>query len=529
MTESAIRALGGLAFFLLGMLTMTEGLRGLAGAGLERALHRLTRSPASGALTAALFTALIQSSSATIVLAIGLVGSGVLEFASAIGIVLGSNVGTTVTGWLVAMLGLDLELANVAPVALFVGVLARLFARGRARNAGAALAGFALLFLGIDALRTGLASFESVVRPSHFPPDTWTGRLELVGIGAAITLVTQSSSAGVALAIVALSQGIVVFPQAAALVIGMDVATTATAAIATIGASLPARRTGLAHVFFNLLTGVFAFALLPVYARAMEQLAPELLGARPEIALVGFHTLFNVLGVAAMLPFAQPFARAVEFLVRERAHPFTRRLERRLLTEPAIAARALGPTLEELARETFDVLADEIANGERELHRLEPIERAVAATQEYLAAIPIAPRRPSAAPSIAEQRVINALHCLDRLGRLIDRGRQRDRIESLRSDAALRELAARVEALLREAASATSARTEAFAKGAAELEASEHAARERFIAESATGRATTEDTLRRMDAHRWAERVAHHAWRIAHHLDALAGRASAST
>lgn len=523
MTESLIRSAGGLALFLLGMLTMTDGLRGVAGRGLERTLERLTRSPTSGAATGAVLTALIQSSSATTVLAVGFVGSGLLDFANALGIVIGSNVGTTVTGWIVAAFGVQLELGAIAPVALLPGVLARLFARGRARDAGGALAGFALLFMGIDALRDGLAGFQGLVEPAHFPPDTWVGRAELVGIGAAITLVTQSSSAGVALAIVALSNGLVALPQAAALVVGMDVATTATAALATIGASLPARRTGLAHVIYNVLTGIGAFALLPVFAAAVARFAPGVAAQRPELALVAFHTFFNFAGVVAVLPVARPFARLVEAIVRDRPTPFTRRLDRRLLAEPAIAARALGPTLDELARKTFATLGELLDGRAGARERLDLVELAVGETQAYLAAIPVVPARAAGRPSLAQQRVMHALHALDRLDRLVARGHQTDRIDALRADPELAALRARTSDLLRACAQDARRGGDALAKLASELEASEHAARERAVAATAAGAIPTETALERMDAHRWAERVAHHAWRIAHHLAALEG------
>jgi phosphate:Na+ symporter len=199
--------LGGVGLFLLGMLVLTGGLRGLAGDALRRLLARFTRSPVSGAIAGAVTTAVIQSSSATTVTAVGFVGAGLLSFPQALGIVFGANIGTTVTGWLVAILGFKLELATIAPPLLVAGVLLRLFASGTARQAGWALAGFSLLFIGIDALQQGMGAFEGRVTPENFPEDSPSGRLRLVLIGVAITLVTQSSSAGVATAMVALGTG----------------------------------------------------------------------------------------------------------------------------------------------------------------------------------------------------------------------------------------------------------------------------------------------------------------------------------
>jgi phosphate:Na+ symporter len=167
--------LGGLGLFLLGMVVLTEGLRALAGRALRRVLSRFTRSPRSGAMTGALTTAVVQSSSAITVATVGFVGAGLLTFPQALGIVLGANIGTTVTGWLVALLGFKLELGTAALPIVLVGVLIRLFTKGRPSAAGFAIAGFGLIFVGISLLQQGMGGFVGVITPDSFPPDTWSG------------------------------------------------------------------------------------------------------------------------------------------------------------------------------------------------------------------------------------------------------------------------------------------------------------------------------------------------------------------
>ncbi|MBW2629925.1 MAG: Na/Pi symporter, partial [Deltaproteobacteria bacterium] len=215
--------LGGLGLFLLGMVVLTEGLRALAGRALRRMLSRFTRSPLSGAMTGAVTTAVVQSSSATTVATVGFVGAGLLTFPQALGIVLGANVGTTVTGWLVALLGFKLELGTAALPIVLVGVLIRLLTGGRASSAGFAMAGFGLIFVGISLLQEGMGGFVGIITPDSFPGDTWSGRLLLVVLGIAFTLVTQSSSAGVAMALTAVNASAMTVQQAAAAVIGMDI------------------------------------------------------------------------------------------------------------------------------------------------------------------------------------------------------------------------------------------------------------------------------------------------------------------
>ena len=233
--DSVLLCLGGLGLFLLGMVVLTEGLRALAGRALRRLLSRFTRSPLSGAMTGAATTAVVQSSSATTVATVGFVGAGLLTFPQALGIVLGANVGTTITGWLVVLLGFKLELGTAALPIVLVGVLIRLFTGGRASSAGFAVAGFGLIFVGISLLQQGMGGFVGIVTPDSFPSDTWTGRLLLVVFGISFTLVTQSSSAGVAMALAAVNASAMTVQQAAAAVIGMDIGTTVTAVLATVG------------------------------------------------------------------------------------------------------------------------------------------------------------------------------------------------------------------------------------------------------------------------------------------------------
>ena len=198
MTADIMLGLGGVGLFLLGMAILTSSLRDITGDGLRQILVRFTSTPLRGALAGAAATAAMQSSSATTVLAVGFVGAGVLSFSQGLGIVFGANVGTTITGWMVAIIGFKLKLGPVALMFVLAGALLHLFGRGRARQVGWAIAGFGLLFVGIDAMQQGLSQFQNVVTPASFPQDTYLGRLQLVAIGIAVTVLTQSSSAGVA-------------------------------------------------------------------------------------------------------------------------------------------------------------------------------------------------------------------------------------------------------------------------------------------------------------------------------------------
>ncbi len=354
MNAALLALLGGLGLFLMGMANLTDGLKALAGGRLAQALARFTRTPASGALTGLVTTAAVQSSSATTVVAVGFAGAGLLTFPQALGIVFGANLGSTLTGWLVALLGFKLDLDRVAPLLVFVGMALRFGLGVRWRSAGTALAGFGLLFTGLGILQDGVAGVDLWPSSERLPPGSLWGRALLVAMGLGMTLITQASSAGVATAIAALHAGQIDLAQAGALVVGMDVGTTVTALAASLGGSLAARRTGLAHVIFNLFTGLVAFLLLPPYVAAVERGWLPFAGDSG-LALVAFHSGFNLLGVLVILPLTQPFARLVERVVP--ARDGSRVLDRALLRSPHAAVQTAAANLRQLLAQAFDHLA----------------------------------------------------------------------------------------------------------------------------------------------------------------------------
>ena len=507
----------GAALLLLGMWFLREGLREIAGASLQRWLTRFTRSPWSGACAGAAVTAAVQSSSATIVTAIGFASAGLLEFNQALGIVFGANLGTTLTGWLVLALGIRWKLSFAAPALALAGVWLHLYGKRRAASAGRVAAGFGLALLGLDVLGRALADSALPAALSAFPAEGLAGRLALVAAGTAITLVTQSSSAGVAAALAALHADAITFPQAAAAVIGFDLGTTATAVFASLRGSLAARRTGFAHVIFNVFTAVFALFLLEAVPALERFLAPGSLMSAPDVWLVAFHSSFNAIGVLVAIPLARPFARLVERLVPERRRAHTERLDPRLLTEPEVALRAVAATLGELALAAFARLESMLAGGKADRDELEELEAALVETQQFVARA----RAPETAPENAAP-VIAALHAVDELHRLLDRLRQAERSAPLVED---RELAARARSLalaLPGPLAAGDSAERGLERAAAALGAERSGHRERVLSAASRGEFPPSAALDRMDSWRWLERCAHHSWRIVHHIGRIA-------
>jgi len=333
--SAAITVLGGVGLFLLGMTIMTGGLKGLAGSALRTALSKAAATPLRGSFWGAIVTLLVQSSSATTMTTIGLVSAGLLTFRQGLGLVFGANVGTTGTGWLVALIGVRVSLTAAALPMIFIGALIKLLGRGRVSGAGAALAGFGLVLFGLTTLQQGMGGLAERLHPADLPavlagPDAgWWGSmlgvLALVAVGLVMTALMQSSTAAIAVTLSAYYAGAVGLDQACALIIGQNIGTATSSALAAIGASTTAKRLAIAYVLFKLIAAAIALALFPVVTRLLVRASSAIDGVT---LLAGYHTAYNVVGVLVLLPVIDRFSRLVERILPERGSPLTRCLDR---------------------------------------------------------------------------------------------------------------------------------------------------------------------------------------------------------
>lgn len=527
MLQGILQTVGGLGLFLLGMVIMTDGLKSLAGRYSRNMLTRFTRSPTSGAVTGAVSTAILNSSSATTVAAVGFVGAGLLTFTQALGIIFGSNIGTTITGWLVALLGFKLKLGTVVLPLIFIGVLMRLFGHRRVAASGLAMAGFGLIFVGIGQLQAGMEGLQGVVTPETFPADTWIGRLQLVAIGIAMTLVTQASSVGVAAAITAVHIGTITFPQAAALVIGMDVGTTITALMATIGGGVESRRTGYSHVVYNLYTAVFALLLLTPFVWLLQNLFPSGLAENAEIALVAFHTSFNVLGVMIILPVTAQFGSLIMRLVPDRPSKELMRLDRMLLKDNASALQAVRLTLNELTDNVFRYTHGLLTQTESpDQDKMVEMASKIAATSAYVDEIHIQPDG-----SAYWNELLYSMHLIDHLSRLQERCE--DDVERINIASSDRSLANYSDMLAKSIDKTIDAmRNEQWEQACQQiadmtacLRVEEPEIRERMIQQVACGQANVPEGVDRLEAIRSLRRISQHMSRIVFYAGKLASAA----
>ncbi|MFT7581543.1 MAG: phosphate:Na+ symporter, partial [Myxococcota bacterium] len=306
-----VNLLGALGVFLFGMKIMSEGLQKVAGAKLQALIGKMTSSPIKGVFTGFLVTTVVQSSSATTVMLVGFVNAKLLSLRQAIGVIMGANIGTTVTGWLVALLGFKVKISAFALPAVGLGVIFTFLHGARRKQIGEALIGFGLLFLGLSLMKDAVPGLdgESLAWVQSLTSLGFLSVVIFVLIGAALTVVLQSSSATMTLTLALTAAGYIPYDFAAAMVLGENIGTTASANIAAIGTSVIAKRAARAHLIFNVIGVVWALAL---FQWALLPLVDAIVPGNPELSvlssagavgvvtshLAAFHTLFNILNTS---------------------------------------------------------------------------------------------------------------------------------------------------------------------------------------------------------------------------------------
>src|SRR5215470_11028509 len=563
--STAISVLGGVGLFLLGMTVMTDGLKALAGSALRTALSKAAATPLRGSFWGAVATLIVQSSSATTMTTIGLVSAGLLTFPQGLGLVFGANVGTTGTGWLVALIGVRVSLTSAALPMIFVGAMVKLLGRGRVSGAGAALAGFGLVLFGLSTLQEGMGGLAERLHPADLPAvltgpgTTWwrsaIGVLVLVAIGLAMTALMQSSTAAVALTLSAYFAGAIGLDQGCALIIGQNIGTATSSAMAAIGASVTAKRLAIAYVLFKLIAALIALALFPLVTPLLVRASHTVDGVT---LLAAYHTAYNVVGVAVLMPVIDRFTRFVESLLPERGSLLTRCLDPSALTLPIAAVEAVRRTiahaLEALCSSVDATLGATTRGGGARLERdaVTPSEAAdvLRQAQIFMSDVDGPPESED-----EQRRLTSTLHALDHASRLAETARERGTFgttgtqpgdaravqlcaEAMQCAAAIaREVATLPDghphtvplAAKREApvtpdagpdvpgmsAEQTLGQLQHCAKALGELRRTH---RSETLGAVANGTVTVGDAVARVDAVRILEAMAHHAWRSAAHL-----------
>jgi phosphate:Na+ symporter len=512
--------LGGVGLFLVGMILMSDSLKAAAGSSLQRVLEWATGTPPAAFLSGVGLTALVQSSSATTITTIGFVSAGLLSFPAALGVIVGANVGTTSTGWIVSLLGFKLNVGAIALPFIGVGALMKLLGNGRRAHVGMAIVGFGLIFVGIDFLQAGMGGLAANIDLSGFSHTGLGGRLMLVLIGALMTVLLQSSSAAVALTLTALFSGAIGLQQAAYLVIGQNLGTTVKAVLAAMGASVPAQRTALAHILFNLAAALLAFLAVNQLLNLSLNIGEWLNNDDPAFILALFHTIFNLLGALLFLPFLTPFAGMVVRLVPDRGPHLTRHLDDSLFQLPAVAIGAAARALQDIALVTLQEAVNLLENGRHTRHSYEQLWAAEAAMQEtrhFLGRI----QTDSNDKKLYAHR-LSLLHTSDHASRLIEACLESD--EPLVGETAT-EAAAELAPTLTLAAEWLANQEGKGSKVSRHLKkASKKLAEKRrdnrawMLEETAAGRIEPDTVQHYLESMRWVDRIGYHSWRMLYHL-----------
>lgn len=419
---------GGIGLFLLGMTMLTNGLKEIAGDALKKWLNTFTKGTFSAIFSGAAMTLIVQSSTATTLLTIGFVSAGLITFTQSIGVIIGANIGSTSTGLLISLVGFKVSFQVLSLPIIGLGVFIALLASNHFKKFGNVLTGFGLLFLGIDMLQNGMSNVQNLISFENIEVDSFFGILLLIVIGLIMTVIMQASSAAMAATLAALFTGAIDFEQAAYLVIGQNIGTTATALFASIGASIAAKRTAMTHLLFNLITAFIVTIIFPYFLKFSKWVTVLLTGKFDEpLGLAIFHILFSVLGMLLFLPVIKKFAILLEKLIPERVNSLTRNLDGRLVEDPTVAVEVLNKTIHEIVAELFS-MAHSLFTAKKitvEMEKkLQDIEEAIDIIRKFMNNI-------HTTSSKSRNKLIVILHSLDHLSRLIKVMREQMKIDVL--------------------------------------------------------------------------------------------------
>ena len=426
---------GGLGLFLFGLRFMSDGLQAVAGDRMRTILEKGTSSPIRGVFTGLLVTGLIQSSSATTVLTVGLVNAQMLTLRQAIGVIMGANIGTTVTAYLIGF-----NLQDYALPILGLGALIYLFAKvKRTQMIGQTLFGFGVLFFGLNLMGTGMAPLKDVAFFTSLMTSIENNALIGVAIGALMTMIIQSSSATIGVLQQLAYQGAITYQQAVPILFGDNIGTTITALLASIGTSLDARRTALTHTLFNVI-GTLIFLplflmgyfekLVALFTNYLFVFLPGFVGTwetlNIKLQIAQTHAVFNISNTMIQLPFVAVLACIVTQLIpgrEEDLDPYRPKfIDRRFLSNPSLAlAQAKRETLHmaSMAFEAFNNAIDHFYNPREEtLEKSMALEAGIDRLErEITDFVVVASRKQlSAAESVSANIILQSLNDIERIG-----------------------------------------------------------------------------------------------------------------
>ena len=428
---------GGLALFLFGMNVMGDGLTRAAGGKMERILEKLTSTPIKGVLLGAAVTAVIQSSSATTVMVVGFVNSGIMKLRQAVGIIMGANIGTTVTSWILSLSGIQgdsiwiqmLKPSSFSPILAVIGIAFLMFSKNEKKHdIGMIFLGFTILMYGMDAMSGAVAPLADVPEFANVLLMFSNPVLGMI-VGALFTAIIQSSSASVGILQALCMTGAVTYGTALPIIMGQNIGTCVTALLSSIGAKKNAKRAAFVHLYFNLI-GTILFMIVFYSINAFVNFGVLQDMATPAgIAVI--HSIFNILTTIVLLPFGKGLEKLATLTIREKEEPVEeiaelvplKHLDARFLEQPAFAVTQSMDVMNQMAGYSAEALYDSLEllkdYSDEKWQRVEALEDIVDKYEDelgtYLAKV--------SGKELAEEdskRVSNGLHCIGDLERISD-------------------------------------------------------------------------------------------------------------
>jgi Na/Pi-cotransporter II-like protein len=428
---------GGLALFLFGMNVMGDGLTRAAGGKMERILEKLTSTPIKGVLLGAAVTAVIQSSSATTVMVVGFVNSGIMKLRQAVGIIMGANIGTTVTSWILSLSGIQgdsiwiqmLKPSSFSPILAVIGIAFLMFSKNEKKHdIGMIFLGFTILMYGMDAMSGAVAPLADVPEFANVLLMFSNPVLGML-VGTLFTAIIQSSSASVGILQALCMTGAVTYGTALPIIMGQNIGTCVTALLSSIGAKKNAKRAAFVHLYFNLI-GTILFMIVFYSINAFVNFGVLQDMATPAgIAVI--HSIFNILTTIVLLPFGKGLEKLATLTIREKEEPVEKiaelvplkHLDARFLEQPAFAVTQSMDVMNQMAGYSAEALYDSLElmkdYSDEKWQRVEALEDIVDKYEDelgtYLAKV--------SGKELAEEdskRVSNGLHCIGDLERISD-------------------------------------------------------------------------------------------------------------
>ncbi|MGB5866851.1 MAG: Na/Pi cotransporter family protein [Arcobacteraceae bacterium] len=372
-SNDAKTIVAGIAIFLIGMVFMEDGFKLFSGGILEKVLEKSTKTVPKAITTGFIATAIVQSSSLLTIIIISFLSAELISLSGAIGVIFGSNIGTTTTAWIVSSFGVKIKIAHYAMPMLIFGVIFRFNENKTYQGLGNVLVGLGFVFLGIGYMKDGFEHLKDGLDLAQFAIGGYLGVLVYIVIGAIATVIIQSSSATMALIITALATGQIEYTNALALAIGANIGTTVTAIIGSLSSNANGKRLAVAHFIFNIVTGFIAIVFLYQLSEIVDVLS-KLIGIGGEdyaMKLALFHTVFNIIGVLVVAPFTHKLVTFLEGLFQEAKNEIERAkyLDSIVSTIPEAALQALKKEIVHLYDDTTDALLKTISLKKEDIYQ----------------------------------------------------------------------------------------------------------------------------------------------------------------